>query len=150
MNLGEDELTIAHRIGEKPINGVDNRKIFLKPTRKQLTHRFFYATCELNPPFYVNYYLIHTRSKIDYIIRQLKINYPDKIKGHHLYNNETWILYNTYDYSSNVVNTLKLDEPENEIMNETQHRIIHVTIRKLADLKRFMSECINTTIGSYL
>ena len=34
MNLGGDELTIAHRIGEKSINGVDNRKIFLKPSRK--------------------------------------------------------------------------------------------------------------------
>ena len=34
MNLGEDKLTIAHRIGEKSINGVDNRRMFLKPTRK--------------------------------------------------------------------------------------------------------------------
>ena len=51
MNLGKHELTIAHRIGEKPINGVDNRKIFLRPTRKQLTHRNLYATCELNPSF---------------------------------------------------------------------------------------------------
>ena len=43
MHLGEDELTISHRIGE------------IKPTRKQLTYRILYATCELNPPFYVNY-----------------------------------------------------------------------------------------------
>ena len=92
MNLGEDKLTIAHRIGEKPINSVDNRKICLKQSRKQLSHRISYATCELNPPFYVNYYLIHTRSKIYYIIRQLKINYPDKIRGHHSCNNETCIL----------------------------------------------------------
>ena len=49
----------------------------------------FYATCELNPLFYVNYYLMHERSKIDYIIRQLKINYPNKIKRYHSYNNET-------------------------------------------------------------
>ena len=30
MNLGEDELTIAHRIGQKSINGVDNRKNICK------------------------------------------------------------------------------------------------------------------------
>ena len=66
---------------KKPINGVDNRKIFLKPTRKELVHRIFYATCKLNLPFYINYYLIHTRSRIAYIIRQLKINYQNKIKG---------------------------------------------------------------------
>ena len=29
MNLGKDELTIAHRNRENPINGVDNLKIFL-------------------------------------------------------------------------------------------------------------------------
>ena len=72
MNLDEDELTVANRIGEKPINGVDNRKIFFKPTRKPLSHRIFHATYELNPPFYVNYYLVHARRKIDNIIRQLK------------------------------------------------------------------------------
>ena len=64
MNLGEDELIISLRMGEKPVNGIDNRKIFLQPTRKELAHRIFDATCELNPPFYVNYYLIHSRRKI--------------------------------------------------------------------------------------
>ena len=124
MNLGEDEFTIAYRIGEKPINDVDNRKIFFKPIRKQLSHRIFYATRELNPPFYLNYYLIPTRSKIDYIIRQLKINYSDKIKGHHSYNNETCILYNICDYSSNVTSTQELDKTENEIMNETENQTL--------------------------
>ena len=60
MNLGEDELISSHRIGEKPFNGIDNRKIVLKPTKKELAHTILYVTCELNPPFYVNYYLIHT------------------------------------------------------------------------------------------
>ena len=31
-NLYEDELIISHRMGEKPIKSVDNRKILLKPT----------------------------------------------------------------------------------------------------------------------
>ena len=114
MNLGEDKSSISHRIGEKPINGVDDRKIFLKPTRKELVHRIFYATCKLNPPFYANYnLLILARSKIAYIIRQLKINYPNKIKGNHSYNNETCILFNIRDYPSNFTSTPSLDETEN-------------------------------------
>ena len=56
MNMDEDELSISHRMGQKPINGVYNRKILLKPTRKELGHRSFYAICEINPPFYINYY----------------------------------------------------------------------------------------------
>ena len=106
MNLDEDELTVAHRIGEKPINVVDDRKIFFKPTRKQLSHRIFHASCELNPLFYVNYHLVYTRIKTDYVIRQLRINFPDKIRVHHSYNDETRILFNSYDYSSNPTHTL--------------------------------------------
>ena len=134
----------------KPINGADNRQIFLKPSEKQQTLRIFNANCELNPSFCVKYYLIHTRSMIDYIIRQLQINYPDKIKGHHSYSYEACILYNTYDYSSNLTSTLEFDEPENEIMNDTEHGIIHVTFKTLPDLKRFMTVYLDTTIGSYL
>ena len=35
MNLGEDELSISHRIG------IDNRKIFPKTTRRELAQRIF-------------------------------------------------------------------------------------------------------------
>ena len=41
IKLGEDELSISHRVGEKTINGIDNLKIFLKPIRKELVHRIF-------------------------------------------------------------------------------------------------------------
>ena len=102
MNLGENEISIFHHIREKPVNDIDNREIFLKPTRKQLILTNLYGTCELNPPFYENYYLIHTRSKIDYISHRLKINCLNKIKRHHSYNNETCIFYNTRDYTSDT------------------------------------------------
>ena len=38
------------------MNGIDNRKIFRKSTRKEPAHKNLYATYELNPSFYVNYY----------------------------------------------------------------------------------------------
>ena len=82
MNISENKLSISQYMGGKPINGADNWKIFLIATRKELAHRIFYTTCKLISLFYVKYYLIHTRNKISYIIRQLKINYPNKIKDH--------------------------------------------------------------------
>ena len=112
------------------------------PTRKQLAHRIVYATWELNHPFYVNYYLIHTRSKIGYIIQKLKINYPNKIEGHHSFNNETCILHITRDYTSNTTSTTSLVVTEN--------RTIHVTIRTLTDLEKFMSVYLNTAINSII
>ena len=60
------------------------------------------------------------------------------------------IVYNLCSYSSNITSTLEFDETENEIMNETENRVIHVTIRTLADLDIFMSVYLNTTITSYL
>ena len=45
MNLGEDELSISHLVGEKPIIGVYIGKILLKITKKQLAQRILYATC---------------------------------------------------------------------------------------------------------
>ena len=102
MNIGEDKLSISHCMGGKPINNSDSRKIFLKLTRKKVARRIFCATCEQNSPFYVNYYIIHTKSKILYNFRQIKINCANKIKGYHLYNNETFIVFSTCVYSSNV------------------------------------------------
>ena len=52
------------------------------------------------------------------------------------------------DYSSNLTSTL--DESESQIMNETEHGIMYVTIRTLPDLERFMSVYLNTTRASYL
>ena len=52
------------------------------------------------------------------------------------------ILYNTRDYTSNVTNTPSLVETEN--------RTIHVTIKTIADLERFMSEYLDITINLYL
>ena len=99
-------------MGEKHIASNDKQKIFLKPSREELAHMIFYATYELNPPFYINYYSKHERSKMTYIIRQLKINYPNKIIGYYSYNNETCILYNTRNYTSNVTSSLSLVETE--------------------------------------
>ena len=53
--------------------------------------------------------------------RHLKINYLTKIKGYHSYNNETCILYNIFDYSSNVTKPLELDETENRTLGEPKY-----------------------------
>ena len=44
-------IIISYHMGKIPFNGVDNLKIFLRSTKEELSHRIFYATCELNHPF---------------------------------------------------------------------------------------------------
>ena len=144
MNLDESELTIAHRIGEKPTNDVDNRKILFKPSRKKFSYRIFQAICELNPPFYVNYFSIYTRTKIDYIISQLKTNFPDKIRGFYSHNNETCILFNICDYTTNVTSTFDWIDTKNSSICEVDNRIIYISIKTFADLERFTTLYHNT------
>ena len=154
INLNEDELTDVYRIGKIPANGVDNREIFFNTSRKQLSYRIFQASCDLNPPFYINYYSEDSRRKIDYIICQLKSNFPEKIMGFHSYNNETCILYNICDYSTNIISTFEwietenqtIDESKNQIMDETENRRVHVSIKTRADLERFVTLYHNTPI----
>ena len=49
-------------------------------------------------------------------------------------------------YLSNI----SWNESENQTLDETDNLIIHITIRTLADLERFMSVYLNTTTDSYL
>ena len=154
INLNEEELTDVYRIGKIPANGVDNREIFFNTSRKQLSYRIFQASCDLNPPFYINYYSEHTRRKIDYIICQLKTKFPEKIMGFHSYNNETCILYNICDYSTNNISTFEwietknqtIGEPKNQIMDETWNRRVHVSIKTMPDLERFVTLYHNAPI----
>ena len=80
-----------------------------------------------------------------YIIRQLKINYPNKIKGYHSYNNETSVLCNTDNYASKDTSIPSLVETENKTEKKENKTIL---IRTLADLERCMSVYLNITIDS--
>ena len=88
MNIGETDVSVAHRIGRKPNGTVDRRSIIIKLCRRDLVRDIYSACKELKPSFYVNDSLTPTRSKIAFTIRQLKNKFPDKIKGCRSYNGE--------------------------------------------------------------
>ena len=81
LNLNETDVSTAHRIGRKQPGSVDKRNIIMKLCRRDLV-RDIYAACKnMKPPFFINDSLTPLRSKISFVLRQLKKKFPAKVKG---------------------------------------------------------------------
>ena len=81
MNIEENDISTAHRIGRQQNENPDKRNIILKLCRRDQVRDIFASCKTMRPPFYVNDSLTPTRNKICYVLRQLKKKYPGKIKG---------------------------------------------------------------------
>ena len=79
IQLNSNDFSIAHRLGQKPRNGVDRRNIIFKLCRRELVSEIFKQCKQLKPPFFVNVSLTPLRGKILYALRQCKQQHPDKV-----------------------------------------------------------------------
>ena len=82
LNMQPNDISTAHRIGR--INSSGNsqkRNIIIKLCRRDLAAEIFNACRQLKPNFFVNDSLTPTRSKICFMLRQLKKKFPSKIKA---------------------------------------------------------------------
>ena len=92
LNIDERDVSVAHRIGRKTDNQPDKRNIIIKLCRRDLVSEIYNACRQLRPKFFVNDSLTPTRSKIAYVLRQLKKKFPEKIKGCRTYNGEPRVM----------------------------------------------------------
>ena len=76
----------------------------------------------------------------------MKSNFPDKIRGFYSHKNETCILFNISDYSTNFTSTFEWIETKNRTMGEADNPIIYISIKTLADLERFTTIYHNTPV----
>lgn len=81
LSLNDDDISIAHRIGQKPVNNQDKRNIIFKLCRRDLVTDIFDACKQSRPPFYINCSLTPTRNKIFFALRRYKRRFPDVVKG---------------------------------------------------------------------
>ena len=81
LNVNVNDISIAHRIGRKPVSGPDKRNIIFKLCRRDIVPDIFRACKEHKPPFFVNSSLTPLRSKIFFALRQLKRVFPNIIKS---------------------------------------------------------------------
>ena len=100
LNLNESDIATAQRIGRKQNNDEvtschrknqnvnettllhrDNRNIIMTFHSRDLVRDIYGACKSKRPPFFINGSLTPLRSKIIYVLRQLKKKFPAKIKG---------------------------------------------------------------------
>ena len=73
INIKQEEISTAHRIGKKPVNQTpDRRKIIIKLCRRDLKKDILFACKELKPGFYANESLTPLRNTILYGLRKMK------------------------------------------------------------------------------
>jgi hypothetical protein len=83
LNFQTDILSVAHRVGKKPVKqGPDRRKIIVKLCRREVKGDITDACRQLKPSnLFVNESLTPVRSTIMYVLRKAKRAYPDKVAG---------------------------------------------------------------------
>ena len=77
MNINADDISISLRIGRQQRNGTeDRRNIIIKHCRRDLVHEIYANFRTMKPNLFVNDFLTPLRSKICYVLRQLKKKFP--------------------------------------------------------------------------
>ena len=74
------DISVAHRLGRKPDQGPDKRKIVVELCRRE-TKQDLLKACRVVKPrnFYVNETLTRTRSTVLYGLRQARKKYPNEL-----------------------------------------------------------------------
>ena len=83
LNIQPNDISTAHRIGRINSSNRNSQKrnIIIKLCRRDLTAEIYSACRQLKPKFFINDSLTPTRSKICFMLRQLKKKFPSKIKA---------------------------------------------------------------------
>ena len=134
MNIDENDISTAHRIGRQQTGTTDKRNIIVKLCRRDLVHDI-YASCKaVKPPFYVNDSLTPIRNKICYMLRQLKKKFPGKVKGCTSFNGVPRIYLSTMDGPST----------RQRSTSRTSHKGINIATR--LELEQFVKDVFDTTL----
>lgn len=81
IQMKNDDISYAHRIGKKPITQApDKRSIIIKLHRTDLKNDILSACREFRPPFFVNESLTPTRSQVMFVLRKARGDHSDKFR----------------------------------------------------------------------
>ena len=78
IDVGDVDISVAHRLGKKPNEGIDRRSIIFKLCRRDVKSNILKACRTKKPPFYLNESLSPIRGSIMYVLRKARFDYPTK------------------------------------------------------------------------
>ena len=96
LNVDIHDLSVAHRIGQKPKNqAADKRNLIFKLCRRDLKFDILNACQQQRPDIYVNESLTSTRSNVMYILRKAREKHRDKISHCRTFDGKVTVFMNT-------------------------------------------------------
>ena len=118
LSVPATEISTAHRLGRKPINGrPDHRNIIFKLCRRDLKRDILDACRQQKPNYYINESPTPSRNAILYVLRKAKQQNPEVIGNARSYDGNIHLWQPSADPSSNsrfnkiIINTkCKLEE----------------------------------------
>ena len=127
INIPETEISTAHRLGKRPINGKpDKRNIVFKLCRRDIKRDILDACRQQKPRYFVNESLTPTRSTIMYVLRKVKREHPD-------------IIGNARSYDGNITvwlpssSSVSSSQPKfNKLLVNTRNKLEELLQDKLA------------------
>ena len=83
IQIGPNDISIAHRLGKKPMSGTDRRSIIVRFCRRKLKYDILNKAKQTKPQgIFVSESLTPTKQKIVRTIRNAKIKHPETISGY--------------------------------------------------------------------
>ena len=141
-NLDPSSISIAHRIGRKPARGEDRRNLIFKLCRRDLVPEIISACKTNKPSFFINPSLTPLRSKILYVLRQLKKKYPEKVKGClSTLNGDVTV----YVADANGTNR-ESSSPSPSLSTSSRPKDQRFIVNTKGDLLKFVNERLRTTL----
>ena len=134
LNIDAKDISVAHRIGKKTTGQTEKRNIIFKLCQRDVVPEIYNACKQLKPPFFINDSLTPTRSKISYILRQLKKKYPNVIKGCRSYNGEPKVMIPSRESVSSST------------PSGSRPKVAQVSITSRLELENFVREHLDTTL----
>ena len=161
VTVNLNDISIAHRIGRKPIDPQvqDKRGLIFKLCRRDLVQTIFNACKRTKPSFFVNCSLTPTRNKIFYVLRQLKKKFPAILKGCRALNGD--VVAFVAQARTDPVSSATQETEEGNGTQETEERTRgegsdqgnrrnrKMVLNSREDLIKFVSDVLQTTTDEF-
>ena len=134
MEVSPSAISVAHRIGSKPVTqGPDKRSIIVKLCRREMKRDILEGCRRVKPQnLYINESLTPVRSTIMYVMRKARRQFPDRISGCNSIDGKVFVWV----------------KPPNP--SAPQPRNTRTSVNTYQQLQKFCSDILDTPLTTFL
>lgn len=137
IKLSPDDISVAHRLGRKPVSQMaDKRSILIKLNKHEKKEDLIQACRTVKPPqFFMNENLTPQRANILYVLRKAKKIFPEKVDGSGSHNGRVYVWIKAPNPTARKIKHFigsksKLEEFCTKTLGESASNIVNNTRRE--------------------